>query len=192
MSINGIRDTLRRLWSPVLAITSTDGSRINGQIAVTGLPGSIVPDAPRVLVELWKANLTHDMVRASGVFAVHLLPAAPKEALGVSLSLVRTLGMRSGRDGDKMAGLSLRQGVTGSPILRDALSYVEARVVATLDGDEMTVFLGDVVAGQCLQEGNVLTMQAAREQMPADWLEEWERNQRRQLAEAKRLRGGND
>jgi flavin reductase (DIM6/NTAB) family NADH-FMN oxidoreductase RutF len=192
MSADDVRDTLRRLWSPLLAITSTDGGRINGQIAVTGLPASIVPDAPRVLVELWKANLTHDMVRASGVFAVHLLPAAPKEALGTSLSLVRTLGMRSGRDEDKMAGLSLRQGMTGSPILTDALSYVEARVVATLDGDEMTIFLGDVLAGECLREGNALTMHAAREQMPRDWLDEWERNHRRQLAEAKRRRGHND
>jgi flavin reductase (DIM6/NTAB) family NADH-FMN oxidoreductase RutF len=192
MSVDGIRDTLRRLWSPVLAITSTDGSRINGQIAVTGLPASIVPEAPRVLVELWKANLTHDMVRASGVLAVHLLPATPKEALSVSLSLVRTLGMRSGRDEDKIAGLPLRQGVTGSPILTDALSYVEARVVATLDGDEMTVFLGDVVAGECLHEGTALTMQVTREQMPGEWLDEWERNHRRQLAEANRRRSRND
>jgi flavin reductase (DIM6/NTAB) family NADH-FMN oxidoreductase RutF len=192
MSVDGIRDTLRRLWSPVLAITSTDGSRINGQIAVTGLPASIVPEAPRVLVELWKANLTHDMVRASGVLAVHLLPATPKEALSVSLSLVRTLGMRSGRDEDKMAGLPLSQGVTGSPILTDALSYVEARVVATLDGDEMTVFLGDVVAGECLHEGNALTMQVTREHMPGEWLDEWGRNQRLQLAEAKHRRSRND
>ena len=145
-----------------------------------------------MLIELWKANLTHDMVRASGVFAVHLLPATPKEALGVSLSLVRTLGMRSGRDEDKMAGLPLRQGVTGSPILTDALSYVEARVAATLDGDEMTVFLGDVVAGECLHEGNALTMQVAREQMPGEWMDEWERNHRRQLAEAKLRRGHDD
>ena len=159
---------------------------------MTGLPASIVPEAPRVLVELWKANLTHDMVCASGVFAVHLLPATPREALGVSLSLVRTLGMRSGRDEDKMAGLSLRRGVTGSPILTDALGYVEARVVATLDGDEMTVFLGDVVAGECLHEGTALTMQMAHEQMSAEWLDEWERNHRRQLAEANRRRGRHD
>jgi len=43
--------------------------------------------------------------------------------------------MRSGHDGDKTAGIAARSGVTGSPILAETLTYVEARVVATLDGE---------------------------------------------------------
>ena len=189
MSNSGIRATLSALWSPILAITTADGERVNGQIALAGLNASILPEAPRVLIELWKANLTHDMVLSSGVFALHVLPTEPEEALLTSLSLVRRLGMRSGRDGDKMHGIPARSGVTGSPILLEALSYVEARVAATLDGDEMTIFLADAVAGERLRQGDALTLRMTRERMPAEWMEEWERNQKYQLDEARRRRG---
>ena len=188
MSLDGTRDTLSHLWSPLLAVTTTHEGRANGQIAVAGLSASILPEAPRILVNLWKANLTHDLIRVSGVLAVHLLPAAADNIL-TTLGLVRTLGLRSGRDGDKMSDLAWRPGITGSPILADALTYVEGRVVSTLDAGEMTVFLADVVAGERLRDGDPLTWRAAREQMPADWLAEYEANQQRQRAEARRLRG---
>jgi flavin reductase (DIM6/NTAB) family NADH-FMN oxidoreductase RutF len=189
MDSTGIHDTLSALTSPLLAVTTTHDGRANGQIAVAGLSGSILPDAPRILVALWKANLTHDLVLASGVLAVHLLPAAPDAALHTALDLVHTLGMRSGRDGDKLAAISWRPGVTGSPILADALTYAEGRVVATMDGGEMTVFLADVVAGERLRDGEPLTWRAARPHMPPAWLAEFDANQERQRAEARRARG---
>jgi flavin reductase (DIM6/NTAB) family NADH-FMN oxidoreductase RutF len=189
MAADGIRDTLAALWSPLLAITTAHQGGSNGLIAATGVFASILPEAPRVFVELAKANLTHDLVLASGVFALHLLPATPAQALETSLSMVRVLGMRSGRDGDKLGMFPSRSGVTGSPILTDALTYVEARVVATLDGGELTGFLGDVVGGERLHDGEVLTARILREHMPAEWQAEWQASLGRQLAEARRLRG---
>jgi flavin reductase (DIM6/NTAB) family NADH-FMN oxidoreductase RutF len=184
------RDTLSALWSPLLAVTTVHNGRANGQIAVSGLSASILPEAPRVLVALWKANLTHDLVLASRVFALHLLPAAPDDALSASLDLIHTLGLRSGRDDpDKLASVPRSPGATGCPILANALTYVEARVAATLDADEMTVFLGDVVAGARVCEGTPLTWAAARERMPAAWLAEYDANQDKQRQEARRLRG---
>ena len=189
MPENDTRDTLAALWSPLLAVTTSHEGRANGQIAVSGLSASILPESPRVLVELWKANYTHDLVLASRVFALHPLPSDPPEALAASLALIRRLGFRSGRDGDKLADLSWRPGVTGSPILADALTAVEARVVATLDGGEMTVFLADVVAGERLRAGTPLTWRAARELMPPDWLAEYDANHQRQREAARLLRG---
>jgi flavin reductase (DIM6/NTAB) family NADH-FMN oxidoreductase RutF len=189
MATTSPRDTLAALWSPLLAVTTIHDGRANGQIALAGLSASILREAPRVLVELWKANLTHDLVLASGVFAVHLLPANADSILA-TLSLIRTLGLRSGRDGDKMADLAWQPGeATGAPILADALTYVEARVANTLDSGEMTIFLGDVVAGQRLREGEPLTWAAARDQMPRPWLAEYAANQERQRPVARRLRG---
>lgn len=174
------RATLTHMWSPLLAITTVHQGRVNGQIAVAGVSGSILPEAPRVVVELWKANYTHDLVFASRVFALHLLPAAPDDAVERSLALIRALGFRSGRDADKLGSVSWNPGATGSPILADALSYVEARVVGTLDSGDMTVFLAEVVAGQRLREGEPLQWPAARERMPAEWLAEYDANQERQ------------
>jgi len=158
-------------------------------VAATGVFASMVPEAPRVIIELTKASLTHDLVLASRVFALHILPATPNDALATSLSLVHALGMRSGHDGDKMAGIAARPGVTGSPILAETLTYVEARVVATLDGDELTIFLADVVGGGRLRHGEPLTLSVAREHMPKEWLAEWTASRERQANEARRRRG---
>jgi flavin reductase (DIM6/NTAB) family NADH-FMN oxidoreductase RutF len=189
VAANPIAETLAALWSPVLAITTRHQDRDNGLAATTGVFASLVPEAPRVLVELGKATLTHDLVLASRVFALHLLPATPDEALRTSLALVRTLGTRSGHDGDKMAAIPTRPGVTGSPILTDALTYVEARVVATLDGGELTIFLADVVDGGRLRDGQPLTIDILRERLPKEWHAEWAASRERQLREARRRRG---
>jgi flavin reductase (DIM6/NTAB) family NADH-FMN oxidoreductase RutF len=186
---SAIAETLGALWSPLLAITTHHQGRSNGLVAATGIFASLVPEAPRVLVELTKATLTHDLVLASRVFALHLLPSAPSDALATSLSLVRTLGMRSGHDGDKMASVPTRPGTTGAPILTQALTYVEARVVKTLDAEELTVFLADVVGGGRFLGGAPLTLGVLREHLPKDWLGEWAASRDRQVNEARRRRG---
>lgn len=184
-----VAETLAALWSPLLAITTHHQGRSNGMVAGTGVFASLVPEAPRVLVQITKTSLTHDLILASRVFALHTLPATPDAALTTSLSLVRALGMRSGHDGDKMAGMVVRPGVTGSPILADTLTYVEAHVVGTLDADELTIFLADVVGGGRHRGGTPLTLQVLRERLPKEWLAEWATSRERQINEARVRRG---
>jgi flavin reductase (DIM6/NTAB) family NADH-FMN oxidoreductase RutF len=184
-----IAETLAALWSPLLAITTYHEGRTNGMVAGTGIFASLVPEAPRVLIEITKTSLTHDLVLASRVFALHTLPAPPNDALTTSLSLVHTLGMRPGHDGDKMAGIAARPGVTGSPILEETLTYVEARVVGTLDAEELTIFLADVVGGGRHQSREPLTLRVRREHLPKEWLAEWATSRERQINEARRRRG---
>jgi flavin reductase (DIM6/NTAB) family NADH-FMN oxidoreductase RutF len=155
-------------------------------VAATGVFASLVPEAPRVLMELTKARLTHDLVLASRVFALHTLPPTPNDALATSLSLVHTLGMRSGHDGDKIAGIATRPGVTGSPILAETLTYVETRVVATLDAEELTILLAGVVGGGRHRSGEPLTLGVLREHLPMEWLAEWAVSRERQINEARR------
>jgi flavin reductase like protein len=123
------------------------------------------------------------------VFALHTLPATPNDALTTSLSLVRTLGMRSGHDGDRMVGITTRPGVTGSPILAETLTYMEARVAITLDAEELTIFLADVVGGGRHRSGELLTLQVLRQHLPKEWVAEWAASRERQVNEARRRRG---
>jgi flavin reductase (DIM6/NTAB) family NADH-FMN oxidoreductase RutF len=97
--------------------------------------------------------------------------------------------MRSGHDGDKMAGIAAKPGVTGSPILAETVTYVEARVVSTLDAEELTIFLADVVGGGRHRSGELLTLQTLREHLPKEWLAEWAASRERQVTEARRRRG---
>jgi flavin reductase (DIM6/NTAB) family NADH-FMN oxidoreductase RutF len=170
------------------AITTVDDGRANGLISLSFAAGGIVPEAPRVTISLTKYNLTHDMVQRSGVFAVHLLGNDPA-ILDASLAIVMGLGGSSGRDGDKIAGFDTEPGETGSPILLDALAYVEGTVVGSLDAEENTIFLADVVAARRLRTGGRLDIGEAWAKLPPEWIERYERNHEPQLESARRARG---
>jgi len=170
-----------------VAVTTIDGGFANGLMSLSAGAMSIVPELPRATVSLTKYNKTHDMVLNSGVFVMHLLSAAP-EQLDTSLEILMTLGGSSGRDGDKLSKLRTKTGVTGAPILLDAHSYVEARVMGTLDVEESTIFVGDVVAAEILNAGERLRIGEAWGKLPAEWIEQYETNHVPQLESARSYR----
>jgi flavin reductase (DIM6/NTAB) family NADH-FMN oxidoreductase RutF len=188
MDLDAANFTLGGLRMYPLAVTTRRGDVTNGLIALSGGSGSIVADLPRAMIGLSKYNLTHDLVMQSGVFAMHLLAADPADRLDASLSIIMALGAASGRDGDKLATLETKEGATGSPILTDALSYVEGRVVNSMDCEENTVFLADVVAAERLHDGHRLNVGDAWKALPPEWLETYERNHAPQAADARRRR----
>jgi flavin reductase (DIM6/NTAB) family NADH-FMN oxidoreductase RutF len=181
--------TLSGLRPFPVAVTTIHDGRANGLMSLSAGAGGIVPEAPRVTISLTKYNLTHDMVLGSGVFAMHLLAATPEPALEASLRILMGLGGSSGRDGDKIAPFATKPGVTGAPILLDALSYVEGRVVGTLDAEENTIFLADVVGAEQLRQGERLRIGTAWGKLPPEWIEKYEANHVPQLASARRHRG---
>ncbi|WP_332880679.1 flavin reductase family protein [Streptomyces sp. NBC_00564] len=172
---------------PVAVTTFADG-RAGGLMSLSAGAAAIVPEAPRVTISLTKYNLTHDMVLSSGVFAMHLLANDP-EIIDASLAILMGLGGSSGRDGDKIAPFATKPGVTGAPILLDALSYVEGRVVHTLDVEESTIFVADVVGAETLREGHRLNVGEAWSQLPPAWIEQYETNHVPQVDSARRNRG---
>jgi flavin reductase (DIM6/NTAB) family NADH-FMN oxidoreductase RutF len=172
---------------PVAVTTMHDG-RSNGLITLSGGPASIVPEAPRAMVGITKFNFTHDLIAASGVFTVHVLSNADDQ-LDASIEIIRTLGGRSGRDGDKMETLRTRPGITGAPILLDALAYVEVRVTGSYDNDENTTFFGDVVASERLHRGGKLDIGLAWAKLGKPWTDEYERNHEPQLNHSREMRG---
>jgi flavin reductase (DIM6/NTAB) family NADH-FMN oxidoreductase RutF len=172
---------------PVAVTTICDG-RANGLISLSAGAGGIVPEAQRVTISLTKYNLTHDLVMESGVFAMHLLSNEP-DTIDASLAIIMGLGGSSGRDGDKMSAFATKSGETGSPILLDALSYVEGRVCGTLDAEENSIFLADVVGAERFRKGGRLDIGEAWSKLPPEWIEQYERNHEPQLEHARRCRG---
>ena len=188
-AIGAAEYTLGGLRPYPVAVTTVEGGRRNGLISLSAGSGGIVREAPRVTISLTKYNLTHDMVLASGVFVMHLL-GNDDEVIDESLRILMTLGGASGRDGDKLASLRTKTGVTGAPILTDALAYVEARVCGSLDNVENTIFVGDVVAGERLRpHGGRLHINEAWKRLPPEWLERYEQNHVPQVEDARRRRG---
>ncbi|RHW28568.1 flavin reductase [Nocardioides immobilis] len=170
-----------------VAVTTVDGGFANGLMSLSAGAASIIPEAPRATISLTKYNLTHDLVVNSGVFVMHLL-SAEDDRIEESLEILKTLGGSSGRDGDKIGKLRTRTGVTGAPILLGAHSYVEARVTGTLDVQESSIFVGDVVAAEILNPGHRLQIGEAWGKLPAEWIEQYETNHGPQLANARARR----
>lgn len=95
----------------------------------------------RLLVCTSHENLTHTLIDQSGVLAIH--PVAREQ-----IAWVEHFGHQSGRETDKFEGLLWQPGVTGCPILVDALGYLEGRVLASLDcGDHTARLVEPVAAG---------------------------------------------
>jgi flavin reductase (DIM6/NTAB) family NADH-FMN oxidoreductase RutF len=152
--------------SPVVAITSSWEGKPNGQIAVTSVTSSIVHSIPRLLVGIWKGNYTHGFIMNSGAFTIHLL--RPDQ-----LGLVRDFGFYTGRERNKFESVKYRTGVTGSPVLTDAHSYAECRVLNAMDGGDMTAFLVSVVDGGILSRGEWMTLDRFYSDAPNEWIEEY-------------------
>jgi flavin reductase (DIM6/NTAB) family NADH-FMN oxidoreductase RutF len=77
-------------------------------------------------------------------------------------------------------------------VLADAVAYVEGRVVKTLDAEDTTLVLADVVAGARLRDEPFLTIEDVRERMPPEWEVEWQLRLEDELREARRLRQANE
>ncbi len=171
-----------------VAVTTVHGGRANGLMSLSGGPAGIVPEAPRVTVSITKYNFSHDLILHGGVFAMHVLSNDP-DLLPTSLDILMALGGSSGRDGDKLDGLEIKHGATGVPILLGALSYVEARVTGSLDNDENTIFVGDVIAAERLNKGRKLDIGEAWAKLPPEWIERYEHNHHAQLEHCRGARG---
>ena len=114
-------ELLRSLTSPVVAITSRRGDKLNGMISDGAARASVVPDVPRLGVFIHKFNLSHDLIYETGRFCLHILHTEQAE-------LVHRLGFFSGRDHDKLADIPHRIGPLDLPVLEDCYCWFACEV----------------------------------------------------------------
>ncbi len=131
-------ELLRNLTTPVVAVTCALNGKRNGMITDGAIRASIVPEIPRLVVQIHKWHFTHEVVRETGRFAAHLLHTGQVE-------LVTKLGFSSGRDQDKLADVPHHLGATGCPILEDCFAWFECTVINRMDTGWSTFFLGQVM-----------------------------------------------
>lgn len=187
INVEAANSVLAGLRPYPVAVTTIDNGFANGLMSLSAGSASIVPDLPRATVSLTKYNKTHDMLVNSGVFAMHMLSADPDE-IERSMEILMVLGGSSGRDDDKISKLRTTVGVTGVPVLLHAHSYVECRVTGSLDNDENTIFVGDVVGAEVFSSGQRLRIGEAWGKLPEEWIEQYEANHVPQLENARQHR----
>lgn len=152
-----------RMNREVWIVTAQAGLRRGGLTATFVSQASIVAELPRVLVGIARQHHTWELIEASGAFALHLLGATQTD-------WALRFGMQSGRDVDKLDGLACRTGSTGSPLLTEALGWLDCRVEARLDTGDRSLYLAEVVDGQLTAQAPVLTAQSLFQSVPPEAL----------------------
>ena len=180
MECSKVAAMMSHLWSPVAAVTSRWRNVANAQIAVAIGAASIVPGMPRVLVQIYKSNYSHELIYQSGAFALNFLRPG-------QLQLIKDFGLVSGREVDKLSGVAYGEMATGSPILEDCWGYLDCRIVNAMDGGDMTCFLGEVLDGNTLCDSEPLWWPYARTAIPAEWMDEWRRKITREIERSETL-----
>lgn len=123
--------------SGVTVVTTIDGEGPHGMTASSFSSVSLEP--PLVSVCVAKHLNTHDRLLTSGVFAVNILD---KDQVDHGL---RFAGMLDDVD-DRFDGVEVDAAVTGAPLLRGTLGWVDCKVWQAYDGGDHTIFVGEVLA----------------------------------------------
>ena len=169
-------DLLSHFWAPLCAVGSHGPRGANAQICVSVFGASIVPERPRLLVSLSKTNYTHDLVAASGTLAITLLGTK-------QVGLLEPLGLHSGRDGHKLAGLDVELTAAGDPSFPGGVGVIAAELIEPYDCGDATAFLVAVTGRRPLGGAEPLSWQAAKGVVGEDFLRRWwEKSAREQEA----------
>lgn len=128
----------RRLTQGVYVIGVTQGDRRNAFTAAWVMQVSF--DPLLLALSINPENASYPMLIESGAFSVNVLERGRAD-------LARDLGLRSGRDVDKLAGVAWHAGRSGVPILDDSLACFECRVVARHPAGDHEIVIARVVDG---------------------------------------------
>ncbi len=141
---------LHKLSYGVYVVTSVKDGHWNGQIANTVIQVTAQP--PTIAVSINRNNLTWEYIKSSRVFAASVL------CEDTPLTFIGRFGFHSGRDTDKFEGLEYRIGETGAPIvLNNAVAFLEARVIQEIDVGTHTIFIGELVDADILNDMTCMT-----------------------------------
>jgi flavin reductase (DIM6/NTAB) family NADH-FMN oxidoreductase RutF/rubredoxin len=141
---------LNKIGYVLYVVTSQNGEKLNGQIANSVF--QVTSEPPAIAVSINKKNLTWQYIEQSRVFAISVL------CQDTPLSFIGHFGFKSGKEIDKLAGITCKIGQTRAPIVLDnAVSFFEARITKEVDVGTHTIFIGEIIDGDVLNEKPCMT-----------------------------------
>jgi flavin reductase (DIM6/NTAB) family NADH-FMN oxidoreductase RutF len=112
-------------------------------------------EPPMIAVAVENTSKTIGMIRDAHHFAVNLLQKDQRDLAG-------KLGRSSEQAPQKLKGLKTKPApVSGTPVLTDAVGWVECRLMTTVPAGDHTLVLGEVLEAGVERDGEPLTLQEA-------------------------------
>ena len=156
-------DKLRRrvLWKMpygLYVVGARDGERRNGMTLNWATQVSFEPKLVGIGVE--KDAFTHELISEGGCFSLNVIS---REDRAIVRKFVKPAEVDT--EAKTLNGIPYHDGVSGAPILDQAVSFVDCRVVNPVDCGGHTFFIGEVVDAGFLtdnEETEVLRMEDTR------------------------------
>jgi len=136
--MTSIAELFRKLTAGVYVIGVSNGEHRDAFTASAVMQVSFSPLL--IAPGIGPTHESYALLRDAGGFAISVLRVEQQD-------LARHFGTQSGRTVDKLASTQWKPGVSGAPLLCDALAHVECRVVNDIDAGDHRLILGRVVAG---------------------------------------------
>lgn len=112
----------------------------------------VASETPKVSISVLKTNLTNYMIGASGKFNISVLGQHAK------LEQIAHFGFNSGRNQNKFEGIAYEQDGLGIPVVKEgAVATLSCQVIDSIDLGSHTLFIGEVVEAQQLNEKPPMT-----------------------------------
>jgi flavin reductase (DIM6/NTAB) family NADH-FMN oxidoreductase RutF len=118
----------------------SSGARDKGDGFICNTVFQVTAEPPRFAVCCSKDNYSSGIIESTGAFAVSVLHK------NTSPRIIGHFGFRSGKDFDKITGMTVRYGKTGVPIImNDCVAYFECLTEQKIDVETHIIFIGKVV-----------------------------------------------
>jgi len=123
------------------------GNKSHGNGFISNTVFQVTAEPPRFASCCNKDNYTAKFIQQSGAFSVSVLHESTDP------EIISRFGYKSGKDFDKMAGMNLKYGETGVPIvLNDCIAFLECKVIQTVDVGTHLMFVGELVQAEVIDD----------------------------------------
>jgi len=136
-----------RGWTAGVTIVTATHDGVRHGMTVNSFT-SVSLDPAWITISLQQSTRTHELVLKAGAFGVTILSAGQKELAdrfaGQTTAPASSIPASDGR----FAGLETETLVTGAPLIKGGLAWLDCRLVHTMTAGANSLFIGEVVAAR--------------------------------------------
>ena len=131
---NDLLQNLKHMTYGIYVLTTRFEDTLNGMIA--SWVSQISYEPPLILAAVHPNRYSHTLLHKSGHFALHIIARGQRDLLS----------RFKGPDPEKkFASIQWSEGLTGCPILKECIGFMECRIRQHLSPGNHTLFIGEVV-----------------------------------------------
>ncbi len=144
-----VADFMQTISTGVYVVGVSDGRRTNAFTASSVVPVSFKP--VMVAIAVGNEHASRSVLHSGRAFTISVLKRS-------QVDVASHFGTVSGRNANKLSEVRWRPGLSGAPILVDALAYVECELASLVSAGDHELALGRVIDGGVLAPGGAASL----------------------------------